>query len=384
MLFAFLCFSSLSLAQSGVYSQLYTIEDLKILADQKNYKEFIQHAKDIRPSKRDKAWREMLTNMANEMALDSIKKGIYTNETFDKLFHMATWPVLKDDVFFRERRIKYGLNFLKNCQIDNLNSKGSRAACLKRAKLIWTRSNQDAELAFKLAKQVLLFEPEADLTEYVQVIAHSKVSEFYCDKDFIGHQLIQTLRSQIKMTTKADSVKKIVDSTMNEQCFSKVKQSLVPLLTTHTRSLSIFSYQILSAKKSLSQNTSDLFLMKFVLDGPVNGDIFNQAWNMINKIGSDYDRRMSLLTALKELDPLPGKLFQGPDKERVAIILTHLTKNFPEYTDHFARTCLNFLNGIGSYPTGNPTVECPELFDIAKNRPWVEQGLQMRYSSIKK
>ncbi|MCO4754768.1 MAG: hypothetical protein KC478_09800, partial [Bacteriovoracaceae bacterium] len=49
---------------TSLSATLYDIKDLEVLESNKSYREFLDHALDIRPSDRKKQWTEMVNNMA--------------------------------------------------------------------------------------------------------------------------------------------------------------------------------------------------------------------------------------------------------------------------------------------------------------------------------
>ena len=53
---------------ASVQAEKYTLKDLEVLVAQKNYWEFLGHARDIRPGLRDKHWKEMVQEMATQIA----------------------------------------------------------------------------------------------------------------------------------------------------------------------------------------------------------------------------------------------------------------------------------------------------------------------------
>jgi hypothetical protein len=93
---------------------------------------------------------------------------------------------------------------------------------------------------------------------------------------------------------------------------------------------------------------------------------------------------MQIFKTLKKLDPLPGEVFSSNDKEKREAVINLFASNFPEYVDHYAKTCVNFLKGIGEFPRGNPTLYCNELYSASKSKRWISQPLKTQYSSLKK
>ena len=67
---------------SVTLAQRYTLEDLKILHKQKSYLEYLDHALDVVPSKRNKEWDEMTGEMALHYLEAKIKDTFVTKNSF--------------------------------------------------------------------------------------------------------------------------------------------------------------------------------------------------------------------------------------------------------------------------------------------------------------
>ncbi len=63
----------------------YTMGDLEALERQKNYGEFLAHARDIRPSERGPVWVEMVAEMAEGFILSKISVRDFSPETLKEV-----------------------------------------------------------------------------------------------------------------------------------------------------------------------------------------------------------------------------------------------------------------------------------------------------------
>lgn len=359
----------------------YTFDDLKILAEQKNFKEFLDHAHDIRPTERNKEWRQFLADMANEYLIWATKNERFELSFYKKIESMSEWPSLKNDAFYQQRREAYGLKFFQRCTTSESFN------CQQEIKRFWSKSSKSPEFSYNMALLFSAGEKSTDtenLAPFIYSLTKTSVSKFYCDKEIVQRTFISSMENLRQGNSTKEALSKKVDELINDDCWSEIRKVLVPLMKGDNREIASLSHALLKAKDSLDQEQNDLFLVRYLIEWPVTGDTFNEAWNVISKLGEDYDRRQTLLKNIKTLDPLPGKLFALADSEKRSVILSHMVKNIPEYADLYARTCVNYLQGKGEFPHGNPTVECPELFQASSDNNWVEQGLKLKYSSIKK
>ena len=85
-------------------AQLFSMEDLSILKAQKNFKEFLAHALDIRPSKRNKKWEKMVQDMATGHVTSILEKKQFSKKNFTFIESLLSWPTLKVDEFFLIKR----------------------------------------------------------------------------------------------------------------------------------------------------------------------------------------------------------------------------------------------------------------------------------------
>jgi len=379
-LFIFLFFQLPLNASANFDAQKYNIQDLEVLEKQNNYEEFLKHARDVRPSLRKKNWREMVHNMATGYIDFKLKKRVLNDETFQFIENLVLWPSLRTDEFFLIKRSRYGLKYLTEC----IKTKTSKAQCLGPIHTFWHSGQQNAELAWNLSQLIKKANPNADLWPFTKIILKSDVSEFYCKRPFIQYQVFDKLNEKLRPESTKKFVNSTIDSLMNKSCWNKLVPSFTASLFSDDTNVNALSYNVLSAKDSIDQSSSDQFLTFYILSGPVVGNIFNKAWNTIGKLGQDYSRRQKLLRKLKLMDPLPGKIFAHPNLKKRKTITRLIGQNIPEYLDFYAKSCVNYLNGHGDFPTGNPTIECPQLFQVSKGTKWIEQKIQSNYSAIKR
>lgn len=356
----------------------YSITDLETLEQEKNYEEFLVHARDIRPSKRQKHWKEMVYTMGVGYIEQKTKFKSFNKKEFNFIEKISLWPSLKNDEFFAIKRQSFSLRYFNNCfRLDQ-----NKAECNTQLQSFWYSSRQSPDLAIELQKLLKKYAPDQDTWKFTQIIIKSKISSFYCTKTSAQKRIFIHLSKALK--SNSISPKDVINKTMNNACWNKLVPNLKSSLLSRDQSISTLSYKMLKSKKSIAEKTEDLFLTHFVLTRPFNGDIFNKAWTTIYKIGQSYKRRNNLIKSLKSMDPLPGKIFSHPDLKKRKTIIRFLTQNIPEYIDFYAISCVNYLKGIGEFPTGNPTMECPELFKTSKGTKWVKQKVQVMYSGIKK
>ena len=74
---------------------------MEALENAGQYKEFLDHAFDIRPVERDKHWQAMLSAMAIQYISEAVKRKDYTERIFGYVEYLLTWQGLKSDEFLK-------------------------------------------------------------------------------------------------------------------------------------------------------------------------------------------------------------------------------------------------------------------------------------------
>jgi len=360
----------------AVDNSSYSSDDLEVLAQQKNYPEFLEHAHDIRPSKRNKKWKKMVRDMTLGYMNQTLKDNKHGPKIFQFVEQLNSWPSLRNEEFFHLKRNQLGIKYFKSC----VNSKKD---CLPQALNFWT-SNQlkSAELGLKMIDLLEKVNYRGDLFKFIKPATTSDMSEFYCNRPEVITILIKKIH-HISLKNAPD--KKYFKNIFNQDCIKKIipilKQELVKFSSPAMKEI---FYNFLDLYKGINQEESDFFLTLYILQGPIKGDAFNKGWNTISILGKNFKRRQKVLRKLKKFELLPDDIFTLTNKKAKRILLDHFFKNIPEYLDYYARTCLNYLEGTKEFPRGNPTLHCKELFYEAKGTKWIDPGLQTSFLKFKK
>lgn len=370
----------LTMISSFSYSkQIYNMADLEILRAEKNYREFFAHARDLKPRDRNQHWREMVRSMAVEFIDQQMK---YRNLKKDKLKlieGLATWPVLKSDEFFQIKRNRYQVTVLKHCVLDRPFDE-----CYQTISQFWPKSNRDPETGYRITELLYSVRPKMDLWSILRDVVSHPLSRYYCHRDIVAEKMIQHYFLEIDEKWPNKNITQKLNLELHGDCWAKVAPKLKDFIfngPTYYRNL---VYRMLSSKNAIDQTMEDRFLTLYLLDNPSPGYVFNRAWNTLKSLADDPIRRQSIMAFLQKRDPLPGAIFASSDQTLKDNIIKLFNENFSEYLSHYAKTCLSYLQGIRTYPNGNPTIQCDDFFASNKKENWVGQTLQMKYSGIKK
>jgi hypothetical protein len=331
----------------------YNLKDLEALAKEGSYKEFFEHALDVRPSERQENWKSMVSRMGDEIGRKVLENSEIDRKDFLKIEELFTWPSLKSDDVFKVRRQEIGINYLRKCL-------KTETPCWSDFKNFWEKDKENPETAFKLAELALNKESSPVSTwNLLEVSLKSPLSEFYCKKDFVMNALWGKIEiDYIKLGAEGDLMKKI-DQTVHPDCLptliSEAKNRLNRPSRIQDREI---AYQILKSQSKADEALTDFFYTVYLLDNPAQGELFNYSWNRIRELGGTISRRERVLKKLKSLDPLPDELFSSLDETKKRVVLKHLKTYFPEYLDFYTDQCIKFYSGKGSFPQGNPTIHC--------------------------
>ena len=355
--------------------QIYTMKDLNVLYEQKAYKEYLAHALDIRPSLRNKKWRELTTKMASDYVSSLINKGVSTYNGFKYIENLTNIPILKKDDFFQLKRTQYAYSYFKSC---------TKETCRKEFKEFWRTAKHYPDYDFKFYELFRL--KDSRTTNYIlPYFTKSSGSEFYCKKGHVVNDLVRILETELRLTRIGKS-KEVILKFADKDCISslskQITESLLSLKKSNMKKITL--YKILKSNNLISNSDEDLFFATYILQGPIVGEVFNLAWNRIIKVSQTYKRREKLLRRMLSMDPLPGEVFAHPDTSKRDTLIKFFHRNFPEYLEGYVKTCINYYSGAVEHPYGNPTIHCDSLMKATKKRPWIQDHLKIKYSGSKK
>ena len=348
----------MALFNTHLWAGTYSLADLEVLVTEESYKEFFEHALDIRPIERQDAWKNMVTKMGDIYSQKVLQKVDLTRPDFIQIENLYSWPALKNDDIFRLRRQEIGLKHLKKCL------KGDNP-CWNDLKLFWEKDKTDADTAYKLAEITYgLHNSPLSTWTLLDVALKSNLSEFYCKNEFVMNALWGKIEiDYIKLGPDGDLMKKI-DQTIHPDCMPVLLKEAHARLyhppKTFDREL---AFQIIKSQNKAGQDVTDFFYTVYLLDNPSQGELFNYSWSRIKELGKHAQRREKVLNKIKRLDPLPDGILSTLDQTKKRVVLRHLKGNFPEYLDFYTDQCVKFYGGKGSFPSGNPTINCQDFMN---------------------
>ena len=366
---------------ADAWCQPYSIEDLRALERSGDYEEFLKHAKDIRPSQRDKHWRAMLSHMATSYIQNVNNKKKFDGATFQFIEDLYNWPSLKKDKLFAQLRNDYGLSYLANCFASSSNSQ----PCTSHASAYWNNSRDKVRSGAGLGEILIKYRITGfNQWELFQASIKSPFGQYYCSKDHVTGIVLEKLSLDIDFEYSTLLTLKKLNNIVHPSCLKE----LIPILRTSLKSsnlvTSTMAFQVLRAKDLLSVPEKDFFLTKYMLETHSPGPLYNMAWNHVNELSQDFTRRHKVAGQLKQLDPLPGQVFSIADLKKRKVLAKFLSAKLPEYFDYYAQTCLDYYEGTRDFPYGIPTPHCDDFFSVVKENSLRTQELHLRYSALKK
>lgn len=354
------------------------MKDLEALESQKSYQEFLRHAMDIRPSERSSQWSEMVADMAIGLIDFKMTRFDFSEQSFEEIEKLALWPNLQNDEFFQTKRANFVRRYFPEC-LKNIK----KSRCADDMTTFWNNSPKDVDLGLELAYIIKENELALDIWPFIRKASTSELSHIYCQKPLVQQTLISELTKPTLATDqKAHKLKRSIDSTLNEKCWKKLK----PLFVTQLDSPGSDQlkreaiYKVLKVQDAIDSEDEDFFLISYILQGPIIGETFNLSWARVRELAENYPRRMKLLARFKKEPLLPDGLFASANAKTRDVIMAHIDRFFPEYFPYYAQSCLDYRQGIGHHPRGNPTMHCGDFFKISEKKNWVEQSLKLRFS----
>ena len=372
------------ITNSSLNAMTYTIADLEVLQEGKNYKEFFKHAKDIIPTSRDRHWFEILSTMGTALIDEYRTNDQYTVENFSYIESLAKWPELKRDEFYQIKRNSFAVEYFRDCL-----TKKDKNTCKPQMMKFWNSSNKDTETAFQLLGLHYGFFPQGNSWVFLREVIKGEQSRFYCDKPLIKNLSFRYLANLDNFLKDESQTNTKLKTLVSKDCWKKLNPYFLTELSNLPASEAKAAFLLLSSNNLLSEAQLDLWHVRYFLDRPEPGDLFNKSWNRLKIIGQNYDRRKAVLKSLKAEDPLPGRSFSTEDKRKAITLTKHLDSHFPEYLSFYTKTCLNYLEGKEVFPRGNPTLDCHQLFTLrSENKEQrldtITQEISIRYSSLQK
>jgi hypothetical protein len=349
--------------RSATDVQIYDLSDLKVLKNESSYQEFFQHAKDIKPAKRDKTWNTLVRSMAMEMLQDKMSDIKISEKDFKTVLSISSWPALKTNEFYLRKRDQFAYKYFQECfKTKNINS------CYSEINKYYNQFSLSPELGVKFAKilnkhfdstQNITY----DLWPLLKPMAQNSISEFYCNKSPMRNIIVNKLYNDSKFTKKAQNKLKI-----HPDCLKAITPDLKKnLFTTGNSYLRYKTFSVLQDKNILSKDDIFLYYTLQLLDAHIfDKQQTIRAFQSLKSLANDYRKRELVLLKLKAITPLPGKVFTLDTKSSI-VITRGISKYLPEYIDYYSTTCLKHLEGTMKTIGGNPATYCHDLFNMAKS-----------------
>ncbi len=397
---AFLVSQTIGLMQPAFSqaSPLYTLKDLSVLEHEKNFEEFLSHVNDIRPSERQKLWKDMYQSMAMEMVDYKLKTRDFSMKTFKHIESIGRSSAMSDDEFFQLKRSLYAKKFFAECFKQASEKKSTEKAegiktCDSELNSFWYFSKKDPDIGLDLAKIVEFYPSSVKTWPFYDVAINDKISALYCEKPDIQRAVIAKLTEETFDKDFDGNYKILIKRFVPERCFTKIIPSLrLALQSTVTTGLDKeLAMNILSSRGLLTKEEEDLYAILYLLDGPVVGDKMNLAWKKVEDLSSQYQKRQKILAEIKKLPIIPDKIFTDASMPRNKAIINLFAKNFPEYLNFYGESCVNYLENK-SETSGNiaSSVQCNEFLKTARavkkseNTEWVSDSVESKYSGLKR
>jgi hypothetical protein len=364
----------------------YTLEDLKINAQNKNYHEFFSHALDVAPSKRTSDWNKMVKSMGNNLADEAIKQQIFSEKKFALLTKIGVWPSLKMDTSFVQKFHRVQIKFYRQCILKNLpDSEEFYHLCLNTILQNWNSENVSQKLSWEMAKQLFQLQSfwnknQANLVwrkpfhELIYLFIANNIkqgaSDYYCQQNisrFVIWEKLNLILDQKNLNSQ--KFDEAMARYWNRNCWDSFKAHALSHITSLSTFYRSILYQFINYDQSISLAHKDFVYFYYLLDHPKKSATFNYAWNNLQNLATQLARRERVIEKIKRLDPIPDQVFSIRDEKKKLVILKTLDRKFPEFLKYYTDTCVRYLKGTGDFPQGNPTGSCQHFHNLLDNLP---------------
>lgn len=346
---------------------LYSVEDLNILYQNRQFNEYLAHAKDIRPTERNANWKKQVLEMAHLYLDEALKLKNYSKQNYTQLNRIMGLGNVKENELFLLKRKDFIVGYLQECFKNQPGCVDLAKEILKQTPM--KREFSDIPAAFGLEVLEHTTAPLSDLHPFFKYALISDQAKFLCQKPPVRRYIFNWFKEFNLNSRTSKEIKLFTADNFSPKCFESVMNHYITSFSDLTGPID--REQILNwiiATEYLSEAEIDTLLTIYLLKNPVNGDVFNLAWNRIQKLGEHFPSRQTVLKKLDQLDPLPDNIFGISDPLREKTLFNLVSKNLPEYIDSYAKNCINFYSGTGHFPTGNRTINCRHFYHLFKNK----------------
>lgn len=388
---------------SGFPAQVfYDLKDLEVLDHEKNFEEFLLHVNDIRPSERDRHWKEMFQTMAMGLVDYKIKTKDFSLATYRQIEQIGRSSAMMKDEFFQLKRSIYAKKYFTECfkrassVTETVKKDQEKNLCETELSSYWYFSKKDPDLGLDLAAILESSETSLKLWPFYSPAVKDSIANFYCKKPAVFQAVMKKIYDESFNVDFDGNYKTIIDRIVSPKCFNEIAGPLKESLT----SIKIngldreMALNILEATGKLSKDELDLYAILYLLDGPVVGDKMNIAWKKVEALSESYQKREKLLKQIEKLPIIPDKIFKDPNLPRHKAIINLFAKNFPEYLDYYGMSCIKYMNNTSEVPMNiSSSIQCNEFLKAAEASkkpnsdqatPWISDSVESQYSALKK
>lgn len=365
-----------------VISVNYTMKDLEVLAEEKNYQEFFAHALDIVPANRDESWKNMVEALGLDH-LDSLaSKTQLVDEDYKMVHKLSSWPIFKEDEFFRKKRDYIFLRELKSCfqQIPKIQNE----KCLALMHRIGNDYKHDIIFYYDMVLALVPFNIGQDiLWAYASKLTNDPFSEFYCAKPIFKDVILDQIFAHFSIPNK-DNTNGIKDlnAKLHKDCIKVLKPTLEELALSQDKIIRKSAFKFLNSKNLLSPKiTHQYYALNFLNDHLDTSSAIDSSIDALKFLAKDINEREAFIKLLNKFERYPDELFKDlklmtqphykynstkiqSSNAQASAKIRMLNRYFPEYIQYYTKTCLEYLNADSAqkFPKGNPTPLCHQFF----------------------
>jgi hypothetical protein len=395
-------FFLLMLAGNPLFSQSinpgHSMQDLSILFQEKNYLELFQHLKDIRPSDRNEQWKSMTIKAAAAWVESESNQVVVNNQALDSIIKIAQWKELEESQNFGNLWEEWLLKLFANQLIlikseSNLNPNYERLLSLHDAIMFEWKSNRGNKINFgqtlakyytelfeildlKKAKSEIInsildpFLTVSDLRlEFLRPTLKSNVSNEYCGQDniYVWSKLFLTSIAQATLALlKSSKVQDLslfevrLAQDMNRGCWEAIREKFMQAFFDGTSKERLELYPLLIQDRSLPPEKMDALFVFYLLDGDQVDPMLAWSYSRLKILAGEFKARERIMNYFYLQSFLPDEFAVKLEGQKISFMLESFNRYFPEYLNHYFKTCLQYLKG-GQFPKGNPTAHCQIL-----------------------
>jgi hypothetical protein len=330
----------------------YSFEDIKELEKKAEFIEFFAHAKDIRPTLRDKKWQDLVKRAFKKLTL-LYESSRPNSKAFSQYLNLSSWKTIKDTEELRERSLKIILNYFQ--------SKKYTPEISAQVIEFFNANSKNPYVLYEIYKDIEKKEKLPKLKEKIVLnAAKSSLASYFCSRKEALGIFSEPIAEIIGAKPQEFDLK--LSTIMNRKCWEEVKK-----LSLSSSSVNQIYLQSILKDPGSEQKEKKLAVILLLINHKISLKEKNILWEQFSKISENADQRQEILKTMNSYEAIPDTNILNKGQKSYYLTKFFFRK-FPEFKTYYLKQCLNLFEDLQSKKPS----KCKELVSLLKS----EQSLE--------